>query len=175
MRRLLMYILAASALVLNPFFACSATDAVFQFGLPHIEAAIDGTWEATVTTREGTTTTVKFRMAPGTGEAAEQHGSLDLVNRAAACSNRTLVASAHACLDTTQVPLVLTALDGSTLQMSGELRIIGMRFESAFARLSLGDVSVSATILPSGSVKSAEAYEVERGSRPAAIKLVHTK
>ncbi|HEY5926576.1 MAG TPA: hypothetical protein VIV11_33040 [Kofleriaceae bacterium] len=202
MRALITYVLATAALVFNPFFACGAADAVFLFGLPQVEAAIGGTWEATVTTGDGKTSTVKFRMAPAAGEAGEQHSSLELaregllrakvrvsladsrhaairwpsvVSRAAACSNRTLVASAHACIDVTEVPLVLTALDGSTLEMTGNLRIMGTRFESAFAGLSLGDVSVSATITPSGVVTDADAFEHEHGSRRAAIKLVHTK
>ena len=60
MRAFLLYALAGAALILNPFVACSDQ---FNYGLPEIEAALGGTWDAKVT-KDGVTQTVKFRIEP---------------------------------------------------------------------------------------------------------------
>jgi hypothetical protein len=168
MRSLLTYALAGAALVFNPFFACDSSPA-FSYGLPEIEAAIAGTWEATIT-RDFHTETVKFRMEPATASAGEKHSSLDVVRRAAACSQRTLVKSAHACIDETEVPLILTALDNTTRKLSGSFRVMSTVFNEGHARLDIGDVALTVRVLPSGEVRSVLADEDS-----VAAKVVHAK
>ena len=158
MRGFLTYILGGAALVLNPFFACDQTPA-YQYGLPEIEAAIAGTWQAT---DDGTGRSVKFRIEAGS--ATQQQSSRGLVRSAAACGSRTLVKSAHACMDSTEVPLVLVALDDNTKTWTGKLTVPGTYFDVAILELRLGDKLVSASINPNGDV---------RGSDGA--KLAHTK
>jgi hypothetical protein len=164
MRALLLYALAGAVLILNPFVACSDQ---FNYGLPEIEAALGGTWDAKVT-KDGVTRTVKFRIEPAGAETGAKHGARHLVRPAAACAQRTLVKSAAACLDETTVPLVLIALDGAVQTMTGTFRVVGTRFEHGNAQLNLGDTIVWATVTRAGDVTRAS-------SQAAQVELVHTR
>lgn len=168
MRAPLLCLVAVAALVLNPFFACSA-DPAFRYGLPEIEAALAGTWHAKLT-KDGTTRTATFRIEAARVAGAQQHGGRHLVRPAAACGQRTLVKSAAACLDETTVPLVLIALDGSAPAMIGTFRVIGTHFEQGSALLELGDVRISAVVARNGDVGDVRAMHEN-----TAVELLHTK
>jgi hypothetical protein len=144
MRGLSLSLLFIAALVLNPFFACGTS---FSFSLADVERALAGTWHAKVT-KNGETTSVSFRIEAGV-DANKQSRARHLVRPAAACGKRTLVKSAAACKDVTNVPLVLIALDDGR-KMKGELSITGTRFERALARFDLGNASLDAQISSSG-------------------------
>jgi hypothetical protein len=135
--------------------------------LPEIEAALAGTWDATIT-RGGETQRVKFRIEASDAKQ-EQHSARGLVTSATACSQRTLVKSAHACIDTTDVALKLIALDDTSLRLTGQLTVPGTEFREAIVTLDLGGLSVTARIEPNGNVKSVWADD------NASAKLVHTK
>lgn len=113
--------------MLNPFFACGAD---FRYGLPEIEAALAGTWEATWT-RDSQTQSVKFRVE---ADVAEKH-SCGMIKNAGACSQRTLVKSAHACKDSTTVPLKVIALDDETT-MNGTFVVTSTKFD-------MGELSIN--------------------------------
>lgn len=164
MRRLVAYLIAGAALVLNPFYACTP-DPAFSYDLLEIEGALAGTWRATIT-HEGTVQSVTFRIEAAS--ARQEHAARGLVPSAAACSKRTLVRSAHACLDVTAVPLVLIALDGSELPMKGTFVVWGKRFDDGGAELELGGVSVRARVHATGTVDNVSASD---GAR---VELVHT-
>jgi hypothetical protein len=163
LRRLIQFAVAAATLILNPFFACSE-QVSFSFGLPQIEAALAGTWEARWThgdQRESVT----FRV---TAARAERSSARGLISAAAACSKRTLVRSAHACLDITKVPLDVSAVDDSRHAMTGDLRIVGTTFRDGDITFAIDDVTLRARISATG-----EVTQVDTPEHATNVELIH--
>ena len=152
------YLVTAFALVVNPFFACEV-GGNFRYGMRDIRAALDGTWSATVYSSEGPKT-VTFSIKPG---RLEQHARAGLVASAVACGHRDLVASAEACIRTTNVPLIVVALDGTT--SVGNLWIGGLDFEQGRLEATIAGEEVRAHVTATGEVRDVESV--------VAVTLVH--
>lgn len=135
------YLVGGAALILNPLFACEGG---YAFGMKEVRAALDGTWVATWTA-DGEQHALAFRIEP----AAAHRTRAGLVGSASACGSRTLVTSASACVDDTNVPVVLIALDGSTI-LPGTFNVGGFSFEQGELRVS--DSVLSASISARGEV-----------------------
>lgn len=159
MRKLAVLVLGLAALVLNPVYGCGDDAPVFEYGAAELQAAIAGTWSITIDGKAHA-----FRFTQKQAEM-QQHSfrSEGLFAEAHACSTRTLVASASACVDSTVMPLMAIALDGYTGRATATLRVPGTQFDVAFLEVELGGTSLYATIAPDGRV------------RDASVPVVHTR
>ena len=133
--RAIIYSLAIAAFLLNP--SCERSRASYLFGMTEVRAALAGTWQANGVT---------FRIEPG----ASEHASRSWIRSAAACGDRTLIASAHACMDITRVPLVLIA--NGTQVGTGTFIIAGETFESGTVEAELAGGHVFARVTARGDV-----------------------
>jgi len=134
--RTLVYLLASAAFLLNP--SCERSSASYLFGMAEVRSALAGTW---------TVDNVTFRIEAG----GEQHASEGWIRSAAACDQRTLIASANACYDETLVPLRLLA-NGREIG-TGSFRIVGEMFTVGSLDLDLDGKRLDARITASGDVK----------------------
>lgn len=163
MQRLAVLVFGLAALILNPAFGCG--DASFSYGVAELKAALSGTWEATFPGTPATKLT--FRLEQDTGTEPQSRAP-SLIDEAAACSNRTLVASASACIDMTTMPLKVIALDGSTPSLSrrfaGRFSVYSSDFHQGELALDLAGTSVTAQVKPDGSISQSHGAE-----------LVHTR
>jgi hypothetical protein len=113
--------IAVAALVLNPVFGITSG---FDYGAPELRAALEGTWRLTITTGITGTTgdaprVITFTIAQAS-RADRMHAMRAMhassgtwVRSAAACGGRTLVRTAGACMDYTDMPLEATVLTGA--------------------------------------------------------------
>jgi hypothetical protein len=175
--------IAAAALVffLNPGFGCSADDPDFQYGEVEMKSAVEGTWvltlgEATSPSKEEITLRVTQSSKDPSKGAQAQHRT-GLIRSAAACENRTFVASAHACDNYSQMPLDVALVGGpdsyKDVRLSGALLVGSLVFTRGTFSLSMGSVSISAEIAPDGNVQSVHGIRNEGGVVPV-VSLVRT-
>lgn len=162
MRKLAVLVLGLAALLLNPAYGCGEDAPVFEYSATELDAAIAGTWSITV---DGKTYAFRFAQKQA---AAQQHSSrgTSLIGEAHACTTRTLVASASACVDSTVMPLMAIPLDGYEGRATAQLRVPGTRFEVAFLEIDLAGRSLYATLNPDGSL---------RGEQPEGVEITHTR
>ncbi len=153
MRRLAVLLFATAVFVLNPAFMCSEDAPRYQYGAAELNAAIAGTWSATI---DGKTHT--FRLEQERSAKPTQHSSASpsLVRAAAACGTRTLVASTSACVDSTEMPLTIIAVDGSAAPTRGLLLVHAPVFNEGHLHLSLASRTVTARIAPDGTLVDAD-------------------
>ena len=174
MRRLAL-LPAFAVFILNPSACSQASDPQFQYGAEELRAAVEGTWDLTLKTDSGATATLalKFAQSASAGPASGARGDgvrgPALLREAHACGTRTLIASAAACVDLSEMPLDVafesgdTALDGAVIwdeargrtSLGGYLRVYSLVFTQGELNLSLGDVRITAQILEDGTVTSA--------------------
>lgn len=143
--RTVSYLVATAALILNPMAACEL-ETHYDYGPKEIQAALAGTWTATVGGE-----TVKFKVDFG---KAERHSSRGLVKSAAACSHRRWVSAAEACLDVTDVQLKLIAIEGK-LPTEPRFVVEGTHFQSGQLMMGVGSAYVWAHVRANGTVESA--------------------
>jgi hypothetical protein len=144
---------------LNPALGCGPAEPQFQYGAAEMRAAVEGDWSFTITPAGGTATQVTLHIdeattAPDAGVArAPGRG---LVRAAYACGTRTLVKSAGACIDFTDMPLALTFVSGdATLgggPLSGRLFVDGLIFTTGSLSLTIGPYDVESMIGPDGTL-----------------------
>ncbi|HVZ73897.1 MAG TPA: hypothetical protein VHJ20_16070 [Polyangia bacterium] len=161
MRRLL-WAIPIAAFFLNPSLACGPAGPSYEYGAQEMRDAVTGTWSLTFTPDGGTQTRVSFLVeqasAPeGQTPSAAREGR-SLVRAAHACGTRTLVASAAACVDITDMPLEVTFLSGDdtfkTAALSGTFRVVGTRFFSGDVELVLGPYHVTSQISAFGTLSN---------------------
>jgi phage tail sheath gpL-like len=113
---------------INPTFACGSAEPDYQYGEAELRAVIEGTWSAA------------------------------LVRAAHACGTRTLIASANACTDATEMPLDVTFIAGdSALQATaaeGSFRVDSLIFTTGVLELAIGGIRISASVDADGNVMS---------------------
>lgn len=155
-----------TALVVNPFYACrSQGPATYTFGIAEVRTAVDGAWSLSLPATEAQPArTIALRLAVAAGPTHTSAASPGLVPRAYACGSRTLVASAAACIDSTQVPLTVTLVDGDDTPAKGALDIYGLRFDAGQLALELGGETVSAVLAPDGTASHVRLGELEGGA-----------
>ena len=157
-------IAAVVVFLLNPTFAC-VSEPEFQYGEAEMRAAVEGTWDATLTFMDGSqkTLTFPFRQATRDHHLFGDPGAVGdrlFVRPAAACGNREFVRSAAACTSVSTMPLTGTFVSGDeayrTVAISGEMEIPSLIFhEHARLTIDLGDHSlVTQNLSSDGSVSN---------------------
>ena len=158
--------IAVAALVffLNPGFGCSSgQEDNYQYGEAEMKTAVEGTWVLTLGASAGSPNEViTVRVAESSKAHADNTRTVNhrrgMIRAAAACGTRTLVASAHACIDSSEMPLDVTLVSGpdsyKAVPLSGNLAVHSLIFSQGSFGLSFGTLYVSADITPDGSVQS---------------------
>ncbi len=165
-------VIGGGVLTLNPWFGVTAD--VFQFEAPEVLAAVEGTWQLGIAASDGSPRTIRFTLAQDR-PVTPPHAARGLVRSAAACGRRTLVKSASACIDITEVPLevVWLAEAGPARQDPATFFVEGKRFHGGHFTATIGDLALSAEITPDG--KASDIRILERGApSPAAATLMRT-
>lgn len=154
----LLWLIPIAVFVLNPGFACS-DEPQFQYGAAEMRAAVEGDWTFTITPEGGTAiaVTVHLEQAATSGATTTSRPQERALVRAAhACGTRTLVKSAAACVDVSEMPLAVTYVSGdasfATAMMSGGFSVLGLTFGSGMLSLNLGSFQIRAQVGADGSL-----------------------
>jgi hypothetical protein len=160
--RKLIWIVPLAFFFLNPAIACGPAEPQFQYGAAEMRAAVEGDWSFTITPDGGTATQVTLHVDEATTAAdagVARAPGRGLLRAAYACGTRTLVKSAGACIDVTQMPLSLTFVSGdATLgggHLSGMLTVQGLIFTAVAAgalSLTIGPYDIESMIGPDGTL-----------------------
>jgi hypothetical protein len=158
----LIWIVPLAFFFLNPAVACGPAEPQFQYGAADMRDAVEGDWSFTITPDGATATQVTLHVdqAATAAEAGVARApGRGLLRAAYACGTRTLVKSAGACADRTQMPLALTFVSGdATLDgghLSGMLTVDGLIFTTvADGALSftIGPYDIESMLGPDGSL-----------------------
>lgn len=153
--RKLLWLVPVAFFFLNPAIACS-DDPDFQYGAPEMSAAVAGDWSFTITPDNGSATalTVHIEQAAASATAARA-GGRSFVRAAHACGTRTLVKSAGACVDSSQMPLTVTFVTGdaafATAALNGIFTVYGLTFVSGDLDVVLGPYQIKVQVNADGS------------------------
>jgi hypothetical protein len=163
MRRL-SWLLPVAFFLLNPGFACGPPEPQFNYGAADMRAAVEGVWSFTIMP-EGAAAPVqvmvKVEQAATEPSPQARARGLTLVRAAYACGTRTLVKSASACLDLSQMPLIVSFVAGDdsfmSAPMSGTFLVYGTDFSRASSQLylTLGGYQIEAQLGPDGELFNA--------------------
>jgi hypothetical protein len=156
--RNLLWLVPLAAFFLNPNLACS-DEPQFQYGAPEMRAAVEGDWSLTITPAGGTAMQVTVHIQQSatalTATAARPPGHR-LVREAQACGTRTLVKSAGACIDSTEMPLAVTYASGDSTfqsaQMSGQFLVNGLVFAMGDLYLTIGAYQLLVQVNADGTI-----------------------
>ena len=145
---------------LNPSFACGIDEPHFQYGAPEMRMAVEGDWSLTITPAGGAAVQVVVHVAQGSAAASLEPPSGGALMRSAyACGTRTLVRSAAACFDSTQMPLAVTYVSGdpsfANVSLSGEFTVHSLVFASGNLALMIGTYQILAGVKADGSLEDA--------------------
>lgn len=172
-------VVAAGVLVIDPMNFFGGPD--WQYGETEMRAAVEGTWELSITDDKGESKT--WVLAIKQSDKADRAERSGLVRSAAACGGRTFVRSAHACSESSQMPIEITVLEGDKVPASGRFYVEGETFIAGGLDVNLGKdpmdyrnlvASASARIDPSGKVVDLYATTLNATKAPKAT-LVRTK
>jgi hypothetical protein len=152
MRRLL-WVVPVAFFFLNPTFACGPAEPQYQYGAAEMRAAVEGNWSFTIMPQDGgaqTQVTVRVEQAAtASGQTARAPGRA-FVRAAYACGSRTLVKSAAACVDISQMPLTLTYVSGdaafASAALTGTFLVYGTRFDFGNLELMVGPYQIVAQV-----------------------------
>jgi hypothetical protein len=157
MRRFL-WILPVAFFFLNPNFACGPADPEYQYGANEMRAAVEGTWSFAITPNDGPPTQVTVRLEQSATAPTTISRALGRawVRPARACGSRTLIKSATACIDISQMPLAVTYISGdgafSTAVLSGAFNVYGTVFVSGDLQLMVGPYQIMSQVNADGSL-----------------------
>lgn len=182
-KKLAALVLGLAALVLDPFFACSAVAPGFEFGADEMRAAVEGTWTITVPAGGKDAPAVAYQVVIAQRASVARLDEHSLVAPAAACGTRSLVRTAGACLDATKMPLDVQIVKGpaTAAPSKGELVVYGKRFRNGRIELTLAGNEMramvdaegtarDATLSVDGSERDVEMVRVAPAAPPAAAK-----
>ena len=155
-------VVGAAVLVLSPWYLFG-----YHFDADDLRAAVEGTWQLTVTPPGAPAEALMFRLVQGreasgdeadagVGETHAVRRGPGLVRPSDACGHRSLVRTAGACMDVTEMPLEVTlfaAVPRPGEAMRGGFMVDGTRFEAGWLTVAIGDVSVQARVAPGGKVQ----------------------
>ncbi|MBZ0237567.1 MAG: hypothetical protein K8M05_34940, partial [Deltaproteobacteria bacterium] len=95
-----------------------------------------------------------------------------LVAPAAACDQRSLVRTASACIDSTEMPLEVQIVKGpSAGDAQGQLTVVGYRFERGRLTLSIAGALLTAQLSPQGVASKVEVTVDGRARDAAMVRL----
>ena len=154
--RRLAWLVPVALFFLNPTLACDG-GSEFQYDAADMRAAVEGTWLLTLTPEGGSAqmATVHIQQASATpGTQALSAPGQGWLRQARACGTRTLVSSAGACEDLSQMPLSVNVVAGDAIftgvATKGMFTVYGLAFASGQVDLTFGDRQVSFTLDPAG-------------------------
>ena len=151
------WVVPVAVFFLNPSFACSDEPA-FQFGATEMRAAVEGDWSFTITPDGGAATqvTVHVEQAATASATAARPTGAALVRAAHACGTRTLLKSAGACAELSEMPLAVSYISGdaafSSAALSGTFRVVGLAFRSGDIELTIGPYQILSRVSADGSL-----------------------
>jgi hypothetical protein len=175
-RKLVMVAIGLAVLVVTPYFLFDLfgrgdRDSGFQFGAAEMRSAVEGTWVAKLTPAGGPERSITFTIEQA-GPAAHSSREGGWIRPAAACEHRTLVRSAEACIDTSDMALELVAIEGApSSARHGTFSVRGKKFETGHLRLTLDGNALEAYVARTGEVLSIQVMalvELPRGDAPGA-------
>jgi hypothetical protein len=150
-RKLVVAAIAAAVFLITPYFLYEHSTA-FHFGAAEMRAAVRGTWRIELSPAAGPSRSITFTIDQAATPAHAERARA-WIRPASACSHRTLVRSAEACLDTTDMQLTLVVLGGDrSLSPTAKLRVIGTTFERGELELDVDGRFVQASISSAGAV-----------------------
>ena len=167
-----------AVLVLNPWFGVTG----YRYGAPEMRAAIEGTWRLTITSDDAPPVERTFTIEQAATDPSEvvpaetpaaPHASRGWIRRASACGSRSLVRSAHACMDVTRMPLDVKIAGGSKV-LHAEFFVVGTSFSRGGLELVADDYWLDAGIAPNGDVVRADVDDREHHTGKLTAKLVRT-
>ncbi len=169
-KKLVAVVLGLAAMILNPFVACSALDEDYTFGATEMRAAVEGTWTVEVpASGEAPALAYTVTVAQARGAARRTSAGASLVAPATACGNRSLVAEAAACIDTTDMPLEVNIVTGPSAGPShGTLMVAGLSFVSGNLGLTVDGKTISATLSREG-IATGVNITIDGDTRPAVL------
>jgi hypothetical protein len=163
MRRLSL-LLALVGFLVNPSVGCAPEDPEFNYGAAEMRTMVEGTWELGLRNADGSSSTVVVTVAQGAGEKTAAGRPFGLVRPAMACSSRSLVRDANACIDTTSMPLDVTLVSKdsgySPASLSGSFTIHSLKLGPGQISIKLDNLSVSGRVGTDGTVTMLSAYGV---------------
>lgn len=145
---------------INPSFACGSAEPEYQYGGAELRAAIEGTWLVHITRSDHSSVDLTLQLAQQTvaqETASGKQTGPSLVRGAHACGTRTLIASAGACVDTTEMPLDVTFVEGDSAldaAVAGIFRVDSLVFTTGMLELALGEFRIRAAVDADGNVTS---------------------
>jgi hypothetical protein len=153
--RNLWWLVPIAVFFLNPSLACS-DEPQFQYGAEEMRAAVAGDWSLTITPDGGSATQVTVHVDQAAAPAAAAGPTRGLVRAAQACGVRTLVKSAGACIDWSEMPLAVGYVSGdstfTTATLSGQFRIFSLVFDTGDVTLTIGPYQVLAQVKADGAL-----------------------
>jgi hypothetical protein len=168
--RNLLWLVPITFFFLNPTLGCVGPDEPqYQYGAAEMRAAIAGTWTFTITPSGGTAIAMSVQLdeadnAPG---ATAQATGRSLIRAAHACGSRTLVKSAGACDDVSNMPLAITFVSGEpslmSAPLSGNFMVFGTTFKGGSLQVTAGSYQIQAGLLPDGTVMNASVFVTGQG------------
>jgi len=141
---------------LNPALACGGDEPEFQYGAAEMRAAVEGTWVLTVSLSGGASQTLTVAIEQDTKSPAQASHlrARGLLRAAQACGTRSLVKSAGACVDLSQMPLKVTMVSGDAAfqgaALSGMFTVYGLAFSQGEVNLAIADARVFFTLSADG-------------------------
>lgn len=151
LRKLVVVAVAVAVFLITPYYFFQRFTS-HQFGEAEMRRAVEGTWtvELTQSNGERRSITLSIEQARSAERAERERG---WIRSAAACGSRSFVRSAEACMDTSRMPLTLTALgDDRPASLRGQLVVDGKVFERGTLDLQLDSHLLHARISKAGDV-----------------------
>jgi hypothetical protein len=136
MKLALFAVFGVAFLVMNPFYFFEDK---YDFDARDLRDAVEGTWELEL---NGSMHTLHIEQA-----SEPKPPTSSFVPSAHACGSRSLVNSAHACIDSTTMPLNIRTL---AAHGEGVLSVSGTSFRRGSLVLVIGTIYVRAEISPAG-------------------------
>lgn len=148
--------------------ACESGDD-FQYGEKELKSAVEGTWNVSIEPARGGLILFTVRLEQASAVAASAGAGLAFPAGAGACTNRTLVKSAGACVSITEMPLTGEVTEGDAQirgqPVTGQLFVPSLTFIQGELSLRAGLHNVSATLSSDGVVSNLRTtYPGDRGS-----------
>lgn len=172
-----LWLVGVLAFFLNPSFACGGAEDDFQFGVNEMRGAVEGTWQAALTFPDGHQSSVVFTISQGAQQASAatilrvKPPRTSWVASAYACSDRTFVRSASACVPVSSMPLDGTFVSGdATFQSAairGVLNVYGLALSnmSTSVDLHLGEAAeLQFSVSPDGTTTNAHLVDPASGT-----------
>ena len=168
--RNLLWLFPVAVFFLNPNLGCVGPDEPqFQYGAAEMEAAIAGNWTFTITPNGAAASAVTLHLdeADSVPGPTAQASGRSLIRAAHACGSRTLVKSAGACSDTSEMPLAVTFVSGDPSLMnallSGTFIAFGTTFQGGSLEVTVGPYQIEAGLVPDGTVMNTSLYVTGQG------------